>query len=387
MTDTPMMEPLSHPDTPHGLVFSLGYRLAPGTGLAFIASSSAREPYRASGMFHEQSVEAIQFLLDTTRRVSADARLSKTRRYMTSGRGHRTPKTREIWEGMLGTPLPASTALEVPGSHLEYSVIDLEAWAAVPSGSLAADIVRVPGRGLLPDAVAVRGDQRLCAAVADAEPSDRVDAELLSSLQRLMETFRSCGAGYDDVLKLTVYYRDPRSWPVIEAMIAGMFGDHCPAVSGIVVSNLERVGGHVQVSGWARCKGTADCAGSDCGTVDLGQRLCALTGTGALPIFSGGEAANMYQQLPPATIEEQTHLGMLNQTKVLESAGATFGDVFRSNWYLTDIRDWEIAQPIIASYFPGGVIPAPIAVEVSRLTAKQGVRIEPDLWAAVPADR
>ena len=51
------------------------------------------------------------------------------------------------------------------------------------------------------------------------------------------------------------------------------------------------------------------------------------------------------------------------------------------------LRDWEIAQPIIASYFPGGVIPAPIAVEVSRLTAKQGVRIEPDLWAAVPVDR
>jgi len=386
MTDTAMMEPLSHSDTPHGLVFSLGYRLAPGTGLAFITSSTARAPQSTSGTFHEQSVDSIQFLLDTTARVSGDARISKTRRYMTSGRGHRTPKTREIWENMLGTPLPASTALEVPGTSLQDSVIDLEAWAAVPSGSLAADIVRVPGRGLLPDAVAVRGDQQLCAAVVQPEPGDRVDAELLSCLERLTEKFEACGAGDRDVLKLTVYYRDPRSWPVIEAMIAGRFGAHSPVVSGIVVSNLEAVGGHVQVTGWARCARGADAA-PGCGTVDLRQRLCTLTGTGALPIFSGGEAADMYQQLPPATIEEQTHLGMENQRKVLESAGATFDDVFRSNWYLTDIRDWDVAQPIIASYFPHGVIPAPIAVEVSRLTAKQGVRIEPDLWAAVPADR
>jgi enamine deaminase RidA (YjgF/YER057c/UK114 family) len=387
MTDTPMMEPLSHSDTPHGLVFSLGYRLAPGTGLAFITSSTAREPYSTSGTFHEQSVEAIQFLLDTTARVGSDARIGKTRRYMTSGRGHRTPKTREIWEGMLGTPLPASTALEVPGSSLQDSVIDLEAWAAVPSGSLSADIVRVPGRGLLPDAVAVRGDQRLCAAVVQPEPSDRVDAELLSCLQRIVEKFEACGASDRDVLKLTVYYRDPRSWPVIEAMIAGRFGEHSPVVTGIVASNLEAVGGHVQVTGWARCAPGAQ-AGQDsrCGTVDLSQRLCTLTGTAALPIFSGGEAADMYKQLPPATIEEQTHLAMENQRKVLQSAGATFADVFRSNWYLTDIRDWEAARPIIESYFPDG-IPAPIAVEVSRLTAKQGVRIEPDLWAAVPADR
>lgn len=384
MTDTPMMEALSHPDTPQGLVFSVGYRLAPGTGLAFISSTNAREPYSTSGTFHEQSVDAIQYLLDTTARVSPDARIGKTRRYMTSGRGHRTPKTREIWESMLGTPLPASTALEVPGSSLQDSVIDLEAWAAVPSASLDSEIVRIPGRGLLPVAVAVRGDQHLCAAVVQPEPSDRVDAELLSCLQRLTAKFGDCGASDRDVLKLTVYYRDPRSWPMIEAMIAGRFGEHSPAVTGIIVSNLEAVGGHVQVTGWARCAAGAE-SGSGCGTVDLRQRLCTLTGTAALPIFSGGEAADMYKQLPPGTIEEQTHLAMGNQRKVLESAGATFGDVFRSNWYLADIRDWDAARPIIASYFPGE-IPAPIVVEVSRLTAKQGVRIEPDLWAAVPAD-
>lgn len=51
------------------------------------------------------------------------------------------------------------------------------------------------------------------------------------------------------------------------------------------------------------------------------------------------------------------------------------------------LRDWDVVEPIISGYFPNGVLPVPMVVEVSRLTAKQGVRIEPDLWAALPAAR
>jgi enamine deaminase RidA (YjgF/YER057c/UK114 family) len=91
----------------------------------------------------------------------------------------------------------------------------------------------------------------------------------------------------------------------------------------------------------------------------------------------------MYAQTPPGTIGEQAHVGMQNQQKVLESAGATFDDVFRSNWYVTDIRDWDVIEPIVTEYF-ARPLPVPMVVEVSRLTAKQGVRFEPDLWAVLP---
>jgi enamine deaminase RidA (YjgF/YER057c/UK114 family) len=74
---------------------------------------------------------------------------------------------------------------------------------------------------------------------------------------------------------------------------------------------------------------------------------------------------------------------MQNQQKVLEAAGATFNDVFRTNFYVSDIREWETIEPIVNSYFNGSP-PVPMVVEVSRLTAKQGVRFEPDLWAALP---
>jgi 2-iminobutanoate/2-iminopropanoate deaminase len=83
------------------------------------------------------------------------------------------------------------------------------------------------------------------------------------------------------------------------------------------------------------------------------------------------------------TIEEQAHQGMENQQKVLEAAGATFDDVFRSNWYVTDMREWEVIEPIVTSYF-GRPPPVPMVVEVARLIAKQGIRFEPDLWAALP---
>src|SRR5690606_15725424 len=136
----------------------------------------------------------------------------------------------------------------------------------------------------------------------------------------------------------------------------------------------------IEVTGWARC---GDAAGDRAGTVNLSERLLITTGTGAMPIFVGGEAVDMYKQLPPATVEEQTHLAMHNQKMVLESAGATFDDVFRSNWYLTDIRDWDAIEPIVQSYF-GRPVPVPVVVEVARLTAKQGVRFEPDLWASLP---
>jgi 2-iminobutanoate/2-iminopropanoate deaminase len=299
---------------------------------------------------------------------------------MTSGRGHRTPETVTIWNEAFGGELPASTALEVPGTPLLGSVVDLEGWAIAPSDSDVEPVERLFGDRLTPEAVSVRGDQKLCVAAVSPGSSGPLEAELRSGLSRIEAEFERHGADHEDVAKLTVYFRDPRSWEVIEAMIFGKYGKRSPVVNGVVVSNLS-TGGHVEMTGWARV--SRGDAGDGTATVDLRERLLTLTGTGALKIFVGGEASQMYAQTPLGTIEEQAALGMQNQQKVLEAAGATFDDVFRSNWYVTDIREWDTIEPIVTSYF-GRPPPVPMVVEVSRLTAKQGVRFEPDLWAALP---
>jgi len=380
-----MLKPLSRDDTSRGLVFSLGYSVEPGSGLVFVRSSHARAAGSTRGTFPEQTRDSLAYVARSVERVGGHAQIVKVRRYMTSGRGHRSAETQMAYEQVFGTALPASTALEMPGSALMGSLVDLEAWAVVPSADLASDVVRVPGEDLVPAAVAVRGDQRLCVDVVRPEPSDRVDAELLSCLSQIMQRFGQHGAGMDDVLKLTVYFRDPRSWPTIEAMVVGMFGSSCPVLNGVVVSNLVTPEGHIELTGWARCDASSN--GSShlgTGTVELKDKLLATTGTAALPIFSGGEAAEMYAKGPPPALEEQVRLAMENQRAVLEAAEASFGDVFRSNWYLSDIRDWEVVEPIARSYF-GRELPVPMVVEVSRLVAKQGVRVEPDLWASVSA--
>lgn len=373
-----MLIPLQRDDVPRGLVFTLGYRLRPGTRMVFLRSSDARHHGATRGDFHTQSRDSLSYLKGLAARVSPQARVTKVRRYMTSGRGHRTPLTLQIWNEAFGGVLPASTALEVPGSPLLGSVVDLEGWAAAPADAGVDEVERLRGGGLLPEVVSVRGDQRLCVAVARPDPGASVEAELRSCLTLIESEFGRHGAGQDDVCKLTAYFRDPRSWPVIEAMIFGAFGEHSPVVNPVIVSNLSRPGSHVELTGWARVRpGEGD--GAD--TVDLRDGLLALTGTGAIRIFLGGEAADMYAQTPPGTIEEQAHVGMQNQQKVLEAAGVTFDDVFRSNWYVTDMREWDTIHPIATEYF-GRPLPVPMVVEVSRLTAKQGVRFEPDLWAA-----
>jgi len=375
-----MLDPLSRDDVPRGLVFSLGYGVEPESRLVFLQSSYARHRGMTTGDFHTQSRDSLDYLQRLAARVSPQARIAKVRRYMTSGRGHRTPETVTIWNEAFGGELPASTALEVPGTPLLGSVVDLEGWAIAPSDSDVEPVERLFGDRLTPEAVSVRGDQKLCVAAVSPGSSGSLEAELRSGLSRIEAEFERHGADQEDVAKLTVYFRDPRSWEVIEAMIFGKYGKRSPVVNGVVVSNLS-TGGQVEMTGWARV--SRDDAGDGTATVDLRERLLTLTGTGALRIFVGGEASQMYAQTPLGTIEEQAALGMQNQQKVLEAAGATFDDVFRSNWYVTDIREWDTIEPIVTSYF-GRPPPVPMVVEVSRLTAKQGVRFEPDLWAALP---
>jgi enamine deaminase RidA (YjgF/YER057c/UK114 family) len=393
-----MLTPLSRPDTPAGLSFSLGYSIDPGSCLVFLRSSSARAD-RARGGFQEQWRETLGFVERSVESVTSEAKVVKIRRFLTTARDERimtppqfrNPRTREVWQEVFGDALPASTSLQVPATGLMGSLVDLEVWAAAPSGSVAEEMVRVGGDTMLPVAVAVRGDQRMCVTAVRSEPGGSVESQLLSCLAQIGKRFAENGAGPEDVVKLTVYYRDARWWPVVEGVVAGMYGEHSPVLNGVMVSNLRTPEGEIEVTGWARCGAGAPVTADDqddgtVRTVDLSNRLLALTGTGALPIFVGGQANQMYDQGKSVSIEEQAHLAMTNQRAVLESAGASFEDVFRSNWYVTDMRDWDAIEPVVAGYFPAG-LPVPMVVEVSRLTAKQGVRLEPDLWASLPAER
>lgn len=375
-----MLTPLARDDVPEGLVFSLGYSLDPGSRLVFLRTSHGREATSTAGSFLDQTRASLGYVSRSLRAVDPEAVLVKVRRHMTDAREHRSTETRAAWAEEFGGSVSASTALQVPASCLLGSVLDLEAWGAAPARPSADPLERVGRLGQVPDAVAVRGDQSLRVGVhlSSAGPDDTALDHLRSCLDAVDDDVRSAGGGSAGLAKLSVYFPDTRLWEQLEREVLDRYGDHCPVVNGMMVSALLHPHSKIGVTSWSLCPS------GEAASMSLGDRTLALTGTGALDIFVGGRASDMYARPVPPTIQAQAEQVMLNQRKVLEAAGGTFGHVVRSNWYLTDIREWPVVEAVAREHF-GRALPAPMVIEVPRLVAKPGVRVEPDLWASLPA--
>lgn len=373
-----MLTALAREDVPDGLAFSLGYAVAPGSRLVFVRTSHARATGETTGSFLDQTRASLAYVRDTLRAVDPEAQLVKVRRHMTESREHRAEPTRAAWRDVFGGSV-ASTALQVNASCLLGSVLDVEAWAVAPRRGSVASVERVGLAGQLPDAVAVRGDQSLRVGVhlSSAGAEEPATAHLRSCLDAVDADVQASGGDSEDLVKLTVYCTDARLWQRVEHEVLERYGDHAPVVSGMVVSALLLPSSRFGVTSWSRCRTGGGAS------VSLARRTLALTGTGALDIFVGGRASDMYQRPVQQTIEAQAEQVMANQRKVLEAAGARFEDVFRSNWYVTDLREWPVVEETARRHFERD-LPAPMVIEVPRLAAKPGVRVEPDLWASLP---
>jgi enamine deaminase RidA (YjgF/YER057c/UK114 family) len=375
-----VLTPLVRDDVPEGLVFSLGYAIDAGSRLVFVRTSHARAAGETTGSFVAQTRASLGYVRDTLRAVDPEARLVKVRRHMTQSRELRSEAARAASTEAFGGWLSASTALQVNASCLLGSVLDVEAWAVTPQRQSAAPLERVGG-GQLPEAVSVRGDQSLRVGVhlSSAGPDLPAIDHLRACLDMVDADVRTAGGGTGDLVKLTVYCPDARLWELVEREVTQRYEDHCPVLNGMVVSALLDPSSRFGVTSWSRCP-----AGG-AASVSLGrQRTLALTGTAALDIFVGGRASDMYARPVGQTIQAQAEQVMVNQRKVLEAAGAGFEHVFRSNWYLTDLREWPVVEATARRHFDRD-LPTPMVVEVPRLAAKPGVRVEPDLWASVPA--
>ncbi|WP_372410459.1 Rid family hydrolase [Streptomyces luteireticuli] len=208
--------------------------------------------------------------------------------------------------------------------------------------------------------------------------------ELAGCLDELDRRVAAFGAARASLVKLVVYVRDAASWPLLEALAGRRYGRDCPAVSPVVVSKATRPGQWTEVAAWvATDHGARPDPDGGIGSFDVRGRLLASAGTGSIPIFIGGTAEEMYTgYAPPATIEEHTHISMRNQLAILEAAGTSLDRVFKSTWYVTDLRERPGVEAVAREYF-GRDLPAPTFVEISRL-APVGARLEPDLWADIP---
>jgi 2-aminomuconate deaminase len=107
--------------------------------------------------------------------------------------------------------------------------------------------------------------------------------------------------------------------------------------------------------------------------------LLFLSGIGPRPADGGPAAGTRFKadgSILDYDIEMQCHAVFRNVRAVLDSAGATFGDLVDVTVFLTNIeRDFENFNRVYAGYFPDGG-PCRTTVEVSRLPTPIAIELK-----------
>ncbi len=107
----------------------------------------------------------------------------------------------------------------------------------------------------------------------------------------------------------------------------------------------------------------------------------AVTGRGRWVATAGQVALDDADQLVgPGDIEAQCHQVFANLNRALAAAGASFADVIKLNFYLTDITLLPAVRVIRNEYLDTARPPAATAVQVTAL-AMPGFMIEIEAWA------
>jgi len=110
--------------------------------------------------------------------------------------------------------------------------------------------------------------------------------------------------------------------------------------------------------------------------------------------MSGATAIPLYHHHPhvpeecvlPDDIREQARRVLTTFDEVLRFNGLGWRNVVKFTQFLTDLRDHDVVQEVIAEFFAGsGWAPANVTVGINQLSAP-GARLEIDVVAAISVD-
>jgi 2-iminobutanoate/2-iminopropanoate deaminase len=116
------------------------------------------------------------------------------------------------------------------------------------------------------------------------------------------------------------------------------------------------------------------------GTTPVGAYSPAIIAEGRF-VYVSGQGPMVDGRYDAATIEAETRLTLENIGRILEAAGATFGDVVRCGVFLADINDFAAMNEVYASFFPDPK-PARTTVQVAALPG--GIKVEIDCVVVLP---
>ena len=107
----------------------------------------------------------------------------------------------------------------------------------------------------------------------------------------------------------------------------------------------------------------------------------AVTGRGRWVAISGQVALDENgEPVGPGDLEAQARQVFANLDRALAAAGASFTDVIKLNFYLTDISQIAVVRPVRDEYVDTARPPASTAVQVGALFIP-GLMIEVEAWA------
>jgi 2-iminobutanoate/2-iminopropanoate deaminase len=113
-----------------------------------------------------------------------------------------------------------------------------------------------------------------------------------------------------------------------------------------------------------------------------GGELLFISGATALPLYH--QHPHEHAKLdPPSDVREQTRLVMENLGRCLAAGGAAWGDVVRTDVFVTNMDDQDAVGEVMGPYFDGD-FPASTLVEVRRLVDPR-LKIEVSAIAVVPS--
>lgn len=362
-------------NSPAGIGFTPAFRLEDGEQPLFVGVVTPERSGKVPGSIVEQAENCIANLRETLEAVGGNARVAKVTRMVTDAR--------EVWDtlavvdGFFGDTKPTSTFVETPACSVEGARMEMEVWAVTNSSGP----IRIPASEDAPVASAAGAESnlRLVHCEPEGAAGQGAAAEIITCLEGAEE---AVGGGGRVPLKLTVYLADMRTWPDCSRVIAERYPDQPPAVTPIAVAKLDRPGSAVEVEAWFAESGDASGPEGSAASLGLAGDVLLLSGTAAIPLFIGGQMEDVYGYRPDGNIEDQARVALQNYATILEAIGATWEHVVHAKWYVGDRREWPAIEAVAEEHF-GKTLPPSAVIEISKLVLP-AVRLEPDMWVAVP---
>lgn len=369
------MEAIWPSNSPEGLAFTPAFKLEPGCQLIFLGLVTPERGGIVSSSIVQQAKDCLTNMNDALEVLKCSAKIIKTRRFMTD--------IREVWatqhefEKVFGTNLPTSTLLEVHSCSHPDARMEIEAWAMTESDQTIQQISTTP---FFPsNTVANKDLQVVMLSVTSGKPSHSLFVDMTTCMNSANSSITTWGGSSKDVLKIALYLKDMRLLEECLNILRRNYAENPPAIVPIAVNKLEKQGARIELE-FTYSVPRGKFSGNVNLSTNLTKRQMVFSGAAAIPIYSYKKAHEAYSYKPEQSPAAQTRISLANYENVLKAAGRSSRDIFRTTWYLSDIREWPQVEAVAKEYFQGPV-PNPSVIEISKLVLP-GVRVEVDMWAA-----